>query len=129
MAPFRLGLTATYMHGDGREGLLQGVLGDVVYERNITELSGVYLSDYEVIKILVALTDSERAEYVACRQRYTDFLKEKNIRMGGNGWQRFIRAASKSKVGRSAFKSHLRAKSIAHSAVGKFKTLERALGP
>ena len=50
-----------------------------------------------------------------------------NIRMGGNGWQRFIRAAAKSKVGRSAFKSHLRAKSIAHSAVGKFKTLEQLL--
>ncbi|MEC8381392.1 MAG: DEAD/DEAH box helicase family protein [Myxococcota bacterium] len=127
MAPFRLGLTATYMRGDGRENLLEGVLGEVVYERNITELSGVYLSDYEVIKILVALTDSEREEYVACRQRYTDFLKAKNIRMGGNGWQRFIRAAAQSKVGRTAFQSYLRAKAIAHSAVGKFVTLEQLL--
>ena len=127
MAPFRLGLTATYERGDGRENLLIETLGDVVYERNITELSGVYLSDYEVIKILVELQDAERAEYTACRQRYTEFLKAKNIQMARNGWQQFIKAAAQSKVGREAFRSYLRAKEIAHSAKGKFLTVERLL--
>ena len=86
MAPFRLGLTAIfYERVDGRENLLCESLGEVVYERNITELSGVYLSDYEVIAIN-ELQDAERIEYTECRQRYTESGKPKDPKWLENGW-------------------------------------------
>ena len=44
MAPFRLGLTATLEREDGRQELLHGAAGEVVYRRGITELSGEYLA-------------------------------------------------------------------------------------
>lgn len=127
MAPFRLGLTATYDRADGRENLLLDSLGDVVYERNITELAGIYLSDYEVIKILIDLNPEERKEYTANRELYTSFLKEKNIRFANRGWQAFVQAASRSNQGRKAFRGYLRAKQIAHAAANKFERLQELL--
>ena len=40
LAPFRLGLTATLEREDGRERLLEPLVGPIVYRKEITELSG-----------------------------------------------------------------------------------------
>ena len=80
LAPFRLGLTATPERGDGRHGDLQELVGPVVYEKDIVEMSGDWLSGYETHRIAVSLSASERAEYEAERALYLGFLRQSRIR-------------------------------------------------
>jgi superfamily II DNA or RNA helicase len=128
MAPFRLGLTATYERLDGGEERLDSCLGPVVYRKGITELAGTFLADYEAIRILVELQEMERMEYQSNRELYSNFIKEKKIYMSSrNGWNSFIRISARSKAGRAAFKGFLKAKQIAHRAEEKFITLDRLL--
>lgn len=127
LAPFRLGLTATLEREDGREALLQSLVGPVVYRKEITELSGNFLADYETERVMVPLSDRERQEYDAHRKAYTDFIEAKKINMRGGGWNEFIKVAARSKEGRAAFLGHRQAKMIAQGAAGKIEMVDRLL--
>src|SRR5258708_9936435 len=63
MAPYRLGLTATPERGDGREIDLDSLIGPVVYRKDIVELSGDYLADYDVERVSIELSAEERRLY------------------------------------------------------------------
>ncbi len=127
LAPFRLGLTATLEREDGRESLLKPLVGPVVYRKEITELSGNFLADYETERVMVPLSESERIAYDAHRKAYTDFIEQKSINMRGGGWNAFIKAAARSKEGRAAFLGHRQAKMIAQGALGKIEMVDRLL--
>ena len=127
MAPFRLGLTATLEREDGRESILNSVLGNVVFRKEITELSGSFLADYEVVRIWVDLSEEELQAYQTAREEYLSFLKEKQIVMSSGGWNVFLREASRSKIGRQAFLSYQIAKRISHGADSKIRVLGNVL--
>jgi len=127
LAPFRLGLTATLEREDGRETLLEPLVGPIVYRKEITELSGSFLADYETETIMVPLTEDERAQYDAHRKAYTEFIEKKSISMHGGGWTNFIKVAARSKEGRAAFLGHRQAKMIAQGAKGKIEMVDRLL--
>ena len=125
--PFSFGLTATLDREDGREALLSSSVGPVVYRRKITRLSGKYLADYEAVQILVDLSEEEKEAYNTAREEYLNFLSEKKINLGYQGWEKFIQLASRSKQGRSAFLAYRRAKEISHGSKSKMKLLEDIL--
>ncbi len=128
LAPFRLGLTATPERADGQHHLLDELIGKTVYRKEITELSGDYLADYETIKLTVELSDEQIREYIAERETYLNFLRKYRINMSaGDGWNRFIMLASQSQEGRKAFASYRRQKELALGAPGKIKVLEKLL--
>src|SRR5690606_35989284 len=56
LAPFRLGLTATPERTDGREALLEELIGKTVYRRDIVDLSGDSLAEYETEPIVIELS-------------------------------------------------------------------------
>ena len=61
IAPFRLGLTATY---DPRESeVLNELVGPLAYWKPVRELSGTRLAPYEIIRLSVDLSPDERREY------------------------------------------------------------------
>src|SRR5690606_3600143 len=100
LAPFRLGLTATPERADGREEVLSELLGPLVYRKDIGELSGSYLAEYDTVRIQVELSDAERAEYEAERKVYTNFVRQSGIRMGSpRGFQDFIMRSARSSAG------------------------------
>ncbi|MEM1033639.1 MAG: DEAD/DEAH box helicase family protein [Myxococcota bacterium] len=128
LAPFRLGLTATPDRADGGEILYRELIGPVVYQKAIDELSGDYLSQYETQRLEVRLTDEERAAYDEERGIYTRYLREAGIQMSApGGWQDFIMRASQSEPGRRAFTAYRRQKQLALAAANKLATLERLL--
>jgi superfamily II DNA or RNA helicase len=45
IAPYRLGLTATYERADGKHDVLEELIGPVVYEVAVDALAGEYLSE------------------------------------------------------------------------------------
>lgn len=128
LAPFRMGLTATPERADGQHKLLDSLIGETVYRKEITELSGDYLADYETIKLTVELSDEQIKEYMSEREVYINFLRKCGINMSASdGWNRFIMMASQSAEGRRAFASYRRQKELALGAPGKIRVLEKLL--
>jgi superfamily II DNA or RNA helicase len=124
LAPYRLGLTATPERVDGRDALLDDLIGPLVYRKDIVDLSGSYLADYEVSTLTVHLTEEERREYEEERALYTAFLRKQGIRMGAErGWNDFILRSSSSREGQRAMQAYRRQKELAVAAPAKLDVL------
>ncbi len=128
IAPFRLGLTATPERSDGRESMLTELIGPTVYRKDIVELSGEFLADYDVVRIPVHLTSDERSEYEKERAIYRTFLAQSGIRMSApDGWSKFVMLSTRSTEGRRAMQGYRRQRELAHTAPAKLECVERLL--
>ena len=128
LAPYRLGLSATVERNDGMHLRLDHLVGPIVYEKGIKELSGHVLSDYEVVRIPIDLSAEDALAYDEAIARYRGFVAYKGIRLGGpNGWQNFLREASRSKQGRAALKAHRDSRRIMHATPAKLNVLEQLI--
>jgi len=128
IAPFRLGLTATYERADGNHEVLEDLLGPVVYEENVDELAGEYLSEYETIHLKVELTADERERYNEEYQLYRDYVDDHDFDIWKeDGYQEFLKRSSYDSRGRRALVAKQRAEEIARTAVKKLDTLDNLL--
>ncbi len=128
LAPYRLGLTATPERADGREDAYAALVGPIVYRKEIVELSGEYLADYETERVEVELNDAERIEYDEERALYRDFVAMNHIRMSSpTGWSEFIMLSARTPAGRRAMKAYRRQRAIAFAASAKLRYLEHLL--
>lgn len=128
LAPFRLGLTATPERADGRQEALSELIGPEVYRKDIGELSGSYLAEYDTVRVAIELSEDERAEYVAQRKIYIGFVKANGIRMGSpRGFQDFIMRSARSTAGHRAMQAYRRQRELAFAARGKLEYLEKLL--
>jgi superfamily II DNA or RNA helicase len=128
LAPFRLGLTATPERTDGREAELSTLIGPVVYRKDIVELSGDYLAEYDVQRVSIALSPGERSEYDAARGVYRDFVRSRGIQMSQpSGWGQFIMLASQSAEGRRAMTAYRRQRELAFAPSAKLDYLDHLL--
>lgn len=128
LAPFRLGLTATPEREDGGETRLDRLIGPLLYRREIGELAGEFLSEYETVRIQVRLSEAEQEEYAEQREIYRSFVYEEGLRLGSPaGWQRFLQATSRSERGRRAFLAYRAQKAISQASEAKLRALEGLL--
>jgi superfamily II DNA or RNA helicase len=128
IAPYRLGLTATPERADNQETLLPGLIGPIVYRREIRQLAGDFLADYRVERRYVELSAEERERYQRARERYRDFLGAHGISMSNpRGWQRFIQESCRSVEGRAAFQAYREQKRLAVAAPAKIRLLDDLL--
>lgn len=128
LAPFRLGLTATPERTDGMEAAFHQLVGPMVYRREIGELAGEYLAEYETERVEVELTEEERAEHDAERKIYRDFIGMNHIVMSSpRGFGEFIMRAARSPEGRRAMKAYRRQRELAFAATAKLVWLEHLL--
>ena len=128
IAPYRLGLTATYERADGAHEELEDLLGTVVYREGVDELAGDYLSEYETIHLGVELTDEERATYDEEYQIYRDYVDSHEFDLWNeHGYQEFLKRTSYDPQGRRALIAKQRAEKIARTAEKKLDTLDNLL--
>ncbi|HEX3771359.1 MAG TPA: DEAD/DEAH box helicase family protein [Polyangiaceae bacterium] len=128
LAPYRLGLTATPERADGRDAELAHLIGPVVYRKDIVELSGDYLAEYDVEHVSIELAPEERAEHDAERAVYRDFVRYHGIRMAQpSGWGQFIMLSSQSEEGRRAMAAYRRQRALAFAPRAKLDYLEHLL--
>ncbi len=128
LAPFRLGLSATPERNDGRHEDLDELIGPTVYRKDIIELSGRYLANYEVKRVNIELTEEELTAYREARGVYRDFLVQNGIRMSEpDAWGRFIMLSARSEAGHRAMRAYRRQRALAFAAPSKLSYLERLL--
>jgi superfamily II DNA or RNA helicase len=128
LAPYRLGLTATPERPDQRHEGITDLVGPIVYRKRVSDLSGEYLSDYNVIRVHVDLTPEEREQYEESRAQYREFVQSRGIRMGSpRGWQRFIEETCRSAEGRAAFQAYRKQRQLALASTSKLQAFEKLL--
>jgi len=128
IAPFRLGLTATPERADGQDAMLAGLLGPIVYRREITQLAGEFLAEYRTERVYVELTPAELKSYLANRDHFRQFAASRGISLGAQGgWQKFVFLCQRSSAGRRAFKAYLDQKRMERAPEAKMAKLEELL--
>jgi len=125
LAPFRLGLTATPERADGLDATFTELIGPTVYRRDIQEMAGEYLADYEAVRVEVELSPEEREEHDAERAIYRHFIAANAINMSSpRGFGEFIMRASRNSDGRRALRAYRRQRELAFAATAKLAYLE-----
>jgi superfamily II DNA or RNA helicase len=128
IAPFRLGLTATPERADNAHTHLDSLIGPIVYRREITQLRGRFLAEYQVMTLYVNLTDEERFEYERAREIYRQFVQDAGIDMRRpNAWGQFLFIAHRSTEGRQAYLAYRRQRELALAAPAKLNLLGKLL--
>jgi superfamily II DNA or RNA helicase len=128
LAPYRLGLTATPERTDGREAILDELVGPCVFRKDIGDLAGSFLAEYDVDTIYVDLTPEERAAHDAARATYRAFVVSQGIRMNGpEGWAEFVKRSARSTEGRRAMEAYRVQRRLAFAAPAKLDVLEQLL--
>lgn len=128
LAPYRLGLTATPERADGREAVLDELIGPTLYRRDIVELSGDYLASYETERVELDFTAEEREVYEAERGIYRAFLTANRIRIGSpTGWSDFVMLSARSGEGRRAMAAYRKQRHLAFAAQAKVEFVEHLL--
>ena len=128
VAPYRLGLTATYDRVDGGEALGNQLLGPVCHTVSIEELAGRYLAPYEVHRVEVALSPDEAQRYSQARALYLQFLRDECIRLAEpTGWAQFVMRSAISEEGRLAMRCYREQRRIAFTSQAKIAALWQVL--
>ncbi|MBN2800986.1 MAG: DEAD/DEAH box helicase family protein [Deltaproteobacteria bacterium] len=128
LAPYRLGLTATLERSDGAHHEVDGLVGPVVFRREIQDMAGEFLADYRTEILEVYLSDEDQAAYEDAYAEYRAFVDLVGIRVGApGGWQSFLRAAGRTRDGRRAYRAWRRSREIVQGAPAKLRLLEELL--
>ena len=128
LAPRRLGLTATPERADGKEAELESLIGPIVHRRDISELAGEYLADYDTVQLDIELEPDERAEHDTERAIYLAFIAKNGIRLGTpRGFGDFVMRSAQSMDGRRAMRAYRRQREIGFVASKKLAYLEHLL--
>ena len=128
IAPYRMGLTATYERSDERHALLPPLVGDLVYSVDVEDLAGEHLSPYTYEKMYVELTLEEQRIYDSEMAVFRGYLREKGIVLKDvEDFQRFIMATGRDRRAREALLARNRALKVALNSDAKLSLLAKQL--
>ena len=135
-APFRLGLTATYPEDFGplfdpqpEPDPLRQLIGPVVYEKRIEDLTGRQLAEYRTVRIRVDLTPEERVAYDRLYAEYVGYMREKRLREshGPYWWSEYTRRSAYDQEARRSKVAERKLRELLANAEAKLHKLEALL--
>jgi superfamily II DNA or RNA helicase len=115
----RLGLTATPPAQPAALERLRDLIGAVVFERAVSDLSGRFLAPFDLVTLRIALSGAERIAYQARMQQFRSVHAEFRRVAPGAPWEQFQREASRTSIGRQALQALKEARRIAGYTAGK----------
>jgi superfamily II DNA or RNA helicase len=127
LAPMRLGLTATPARGDGRERLLDSLIGPVAFREEIPEAKGRTLADYSVVRVPIHLGAEEQAEFDRCARAVRTYLIERRREDPEFQWTDLTRLARTDTDAREVLRAYRRKLAILHRSSEKLRVVEDIL--
>ncbi|MDR1993251.1 MAG: DEAD/DEAH box helicase family protein [Nitrososphaerota archaeon] len=129
VAPYRMGLTATFERSDQRHTLLPLLVGDLVYSVSVDVLlAGKHLSEYTYEKIAVDLTPSEQQNYMEHMAVFRNYVVSRHLVLkSALDFQRFIMSTGRDPQARAALLARNRALKIAVNSEAKLELLAQKL--
>ena len=128
IAPYRMGLTATYERSDQRQALLPLLVGNLVYSIDIEELKEKHLAPYTYEKVSVDLTHDEQRTYDTEMTLFKNYLRERKIILKSPAdFQKFIMTTGRDSHAREALLARNKALKVAINSEAKLNVLARKL--
>jgi len=128
VAPYRLGLTATYEREDELHEILPELLGGKVFELGAKELAGEYLAEYEVRTFKLPLTPQEQKAYTSKARLFSNYLRSRGIRMTSPAdFQKLVLRSGSDPRAWEALRAQNEARRIAFNSRAKLEKLEELL--
>jgi superfamily II DNA or RNA helicase len=109
IAPLRLGLTATPAASEEAANRAAALIGPVIFELGVGDLTGDYLAPLKRVTWRLALDPDERAEYDALVGVYRQALRAFTGNHLGSSWEDFLRHATRTDEGRRGIAAWRRA--------------------
>jgi superfamily II DNA or RNA helicase len=126
-APARLGLTATPPSDAARRTRLEALVGPIVYQQRISDLTGEYLAPLRVDTLWLDLTPDERQSYALETGIYQPLVRQFFRYAPHATWRAFQSAALRTGEGRRALAAWRRARSLLTFTQAKQAALDRLL--
>jgi len=131
-SPYRLGLTATYPDEEEQSNgrwQLDDLIGSIVYQKRIDELTGATLAKYRTERIRVDLTPEERHHYDADYSIYAGFFRSRQLQKthGANWLMELMRLSAFDVAARRALLARQRILRLLSLAENKLLALDRLL--
>jgi len=128
VAPYRMGLTATYERADERHTLLPLLVGDKVYSIDVEELSGKHLAPYTYEKVSIELTPEEQRTYDEEMSVFKNYLRQRRIVLkSAADFRKFIMTTGRDPRAREALLARNRALRVAVNSEAKLNLLAEEL--
>lgn len=128
VSPYRLGLTATPEREDGLHEILPEIVGEIVYRKEIPQMTGKYLAKFEILRYYVNLNEEEREKYEKYRSIFKKFFEENKIEIRTlDDFYFMILRSGKDRKAREALLAWNEARKIALNASEKMKVLSEIL--
>jgi len=128
IAPYRLGLTATYERPDGKHELLEEPLGQLSTAKTSTNSPGSISASTRRSIMSVDLTADEGETYDEEYQLYRDYVDSHEFDLWKeDGYAEFLKRTSYDPQGRRALIAKQRAERIARTAAKKLDTLDNLI--
>ncbi len=128
IAPYRMGLTATFERMDQRHELLYPLLGDLVYSVDIKELAGEHLAPYTYEKLSIELSTKEQQTYDKEMKVFKSYLaKRKIVLRSPRDFQKFIMSTGRDPQAREALLARNHALKIALNSETKIELLSKKI--
>jgi superfamily II DNA or RNA helicase len=127
LAPMRLGLTATLERADGRERLLERLIGPVVFREEIAEAKGRTLADYVLVRVPVHLEPGEQAEFDRLSARVREYLVARRREQPDFGWTDLTRLSRTDVEAKEVLRAYRRKLALIHRSSEKLRVVEDVL--
>lgn len=123
-APYRLGLTATPYRGDGRQAMLEQLIGPICYQQKLDEARGETLADFDLHRIPVHLSDAERQRYDELSHSIQHYMLERRQQDPNFTWQKLCQESRRDPASRRALRAFHAKSAIEDRAEEKLRVLE-----
>ncbi|MEM6469760.1 MAG: DEAD/DEAH box helicase [Planctomycetota bacterium] len=130
-ATLRLGLTATPPSQHDRQSVLKSLVGPIVHRQSITGAAGKTLADYNVRRIAVSMSESERRAYRGYGKTIQEFVRNAREAEPEFVWEDIYKWVAGSREDQERATAALRAlkafrakRKIEEQTHGKFRVLE-----
>jgi superfamily II DNA or RNA helicase len=124
LAPMRLGLTATLERGDGREWMLDELIGPVAFREEIAQAKGKTLADYALVRVPIYLGAAEQEEFDRLSRRVREYLARRRREEPGLAWTDVTRQSRTDPEAREVLRAYRRKLALIHRSTEKLRVLE-----
>ncbi len=125
LAPMRLGLTATPERADGREGMLDELIGPCVFKEHIHDARGRTLAGYSIVRVPIYLSEEEQAEFDRLSRQIRAYVARRRREGGGFDWKEDIARLSRTDPeAKKIMRCYWRKLTLTHRSSEKLRVLE-----
>jgi superfamily II DNA or RNA helicase len=128
LAPMRLGLTATPERADGRDRMLDDLIGPCVFEEHIRDARGRTLAGYAIVRVPIYLTEAEQTEFDRLSRRIRAYVAQRRRADRAFDWKEDIAKLSRSDAAaKDVLRCYRRKLALVHRSAEKLRVLEDIL--